>query len=75
MLKDLGAKPETSFYAHSLKDKIEKMLSLWASNLDPLKYRKLYVKRVNLDATPILQQTQLRESSPGLPSGTLAFSR
>ena len=54
MLKDLGAKPTSSFYAHYLKEKIEKMLGSWASILDPLKYRKLYVKKVNLEAPPIL---------------------
>lgn len=43
-------------YAHYLKEKIEKMLGLWSSNLDPLKYRKLYVKKVNLEAPPILTQ-------------------
>lgn len=56
LLKDLGAKPDSSFYAHYLKEKIEKMLGLWSSNLDPLKYRKLYVKKVNLEAPPILTQ-------------------
>ena len=53
-MQELGKKPKESFYAHYLKEKIEKMLGLWASNLDPLKYRKLYVKKVNLEAPPIL---------------------
>lgn len=56
LLKNLGSKPDSSFYAHYLKEKIEKMLGLWASNLDPLKYRKLYVKKVNLEGPPILAQ-------------------
>jgi hypothetical protein len=55
MLKDLGAKPDTSFYASYLKTKIQDKLSLWASYLDPLKWRKNYVKKVNIDAAPILQ--------------------
>ena len=54
MIKELGAKPETSFYAHYLKAKIQDKLSLWASYLDPLKWRKNYVKKVNIDAAPIL---------------------
>jgi hypothetical protein len=53
MVKDLDAMPETSFYAHQLKEKIESMLSLWMSTLDPMKYRKSYVKKVNLDGPPI----------------------
>ena len=61
MLQDLGKKPKDNFYAFSLKEKIEKMLGLWASNLDPLKYRKLYVKKVNLEAPPILQQNKFLE--------------
>lgn len=56
MLKDLGAAPESSFYAHYLKGKIQDKLSLWASYLDPLKWRKMYVKKVNIDSAPILQK-------------------
>lgn len=78
MLKDLGNKPEESFYAHSLKDKVEKMLSLWASNLDPLKYRKLYVKKVNLDTAPVLNQNKFgdRETTSGsVGGGSIVFAR
>ena len=65
LIQDLGKKPESSFYAHHLKGQMSKLLSNhWASNLDPLKYRKLYVKKVNLDASPILTQTQGGQSTP-----------
>ena len=53
MVKDLDAMPETSFYAHQLKEKIEPMLNLWKSTLDPMNYRKQYVKKVNLYGPPI----------------------
>ena len=53
MCKDLDAKPDTSIYAHWLKEQIESRLSLWISTLDPMKYRKLYVKKVNQDGPPI----------------------
>lgn len=60
MTKELDEKPDTCFYAADMKAKIEKSLTLWASNLDPLKYRKLYVKKVNIQATPIVS----KDSSP-----------
>lgn len=52
------------------------MLSLWASNLDPLKYRKLYVKKVNLDTAPVLNQNKFGDKDSSLvTSGSIVFAR
>lgn len=51
------------------------MLGLWASNLDPLKYRKLYVKKVNLEAPPILQQNKFLDGQTNINLTAANFSR